>query len=122
MWAFSSKTAHHRNITYQLSFKNPPIISKKGHISNCTKAVSSISISKNLKQFEKPDEFAKYEADSPYKEKKGLPGQLGYPLIIEVKNLNYKSSSFKSSLHTEVTFLLLLQKTSFDKMLAYMLT
>ena len=91
-------------------------------MSNCTKAVSSISISKNLKQFEKPDEFAKYEADYPYKEKKGLPGQLGYPLIIEVKNLNYKSSSFKSSVHTEVTFLLLLQKTSFDKMLAYMLT
>ena len=24
----------------------------------------------------KPDEFAKYEADSPYKEKKGLPEQL----------------------------------------------
>ena len=49
---------------------------------------------------------------------------LGQPplLIIEVKNLNYKSSSFKSSVHTEVTFLLLLQKTSFDKMLAYMLT
>lgn len=88
MSEFSSKTAHHRNITYQLSFKNPPIISKKGYMSNCTKAVSSISISKNLKQFEKPDEFAKYEADSPYKEKKGLSGQLGYPLIIEVKNLN----------------------------------
>lgn len=51
-------------------------------MSNCTKAVSSISISKNLKQFEKPNEFAKYEADSPYKEKKGLPGQLGYPRFL----------------------------------------